>query len=96
MPHPVPRVDGTTGIAVDLLRGQPMVDPTYAGAILANEVRVLTYTDGKLSDSVSFLTCDPPIWETIAVPFFGYDGDYPVYQLLSVCCLTPAVVRPPK
>ena len=94
MPHPVARADGTTGIAVDLLRGQPTEDPTYTGATPANEIRVLTYTDGKLSSSLSYLTCDPPVWETLPVPFFGYDGDYPVYQLVSVCCAQPVVVPP--
>jgi hypothetical protein len=40
MPQPVLRGDGTRGTMVDLEYGQPYVDPTYAGAVLA------TYTSG--------------------------------------------------
>ena len=62
----------------------------------ANEVRVHTYTDGALSSSLSYLTCDPPIYaQYFLAPFYGYDGDYPVYQAVSVCCAA-SVVGPPK
>ena len=50
----------------------------------ANEVRVHTYTDGALSSSLSYLTCDPPIYaQYFLAPFYGYDGDYPVYRAVA-------------
>jgi hypothetical protein len=44
MPSAVVRRDGTTGRMVDLEYGQPYVDPTYAGAVLAPFVRGVGYT----------------------------------------------------
>jgi hypothetical protein len=35
MPHPVKRADGSLGLFVDLVAGQPKWDPQYAGAVPA-------------------------------------------------------------
>jgi hypothetical protein len=62
--HPALRSDGTWGIAVDLVDGQPQTDPTYAGAqpAVAEPVMTIDSLAGNFLDpTVSYsyrLTCD--------------------------------------
>jgi hypothetical protein len=85
MPQPVLRSDGTRGAMVDLEYGQPYVDPTYAGAVLAPYVSGVGYTCPNTS--VDDLGSHAPVF-TLTVPasFIG--------QWLNLCIQPTSAAKP--
>jgi hypothetical protein len=86
--HPALRADGTSGLAVDLVAGQPETDPRYAGAQPAVAVltdTVLSWDPFVVVDSY-VLTCDVSPgadcvqhWVQASPPGL-FDGPYPVCE----------------
>jgi hypothetical protein len=87
MPQPVLRKDGTEGRMVDLEYGQPYVDPTYAGAVLASYVKGVGYTCAE--DSPDDLGSHVPVF-TLTVPasFIG--------QWINLCVQPTVATQKPK
>ncbi|MDX6485888.1 MAG: hypothetical protein QOF43_1041, partial [Gaiellaceae bacterium] len=85
MPQPVLRSDGTRGTMVDLEYGQPYVDPTYAGAMLAPYTSGLGYTCPNTG--VDDLGSHAPVF-TLTVPasFIG--------QWLNLCIQPTSAAKP--
>jgi hypothetical protein len=85
MPQPVLRGDGTRGTMVDLEYGQPYVDPTYAGAVLATYTSSLGYTCPNTGNDD--LGSHAPVF-TLTVPasFIG--------QWLNLCIQPTSAAQP--
>ena len=65
-PHPMMRADGSVGVFLDLIAGQPNWDPTYAGATPASvdpaTGAIFCNTDAQ-PDVPTFTITGPPEWQ---------------------------------
>ena len=90
--HPALRADGTWGLAVDLLAGQPLTDPTYAGAqpAVADLLDTVVSWEPFVVVQSYVLTCDisPDAdcvqhWVQVSPPGL-WDGPYPVCEPYAI------------